>query len=54
MDCRRWPTIACFRASPIAAFESPLAVTLALACIRENFPKLEHAESQITECAAVT
>jgi hypothetical protein len=40
MDCSRLPTIAAFRASPIAAFESPLAVTLALACIRENFPGL--------------
>jgi hypothetical protein len=38
----------------MAAFESPVAVTLALACIRENFPGLEHAESQKHPEIAVT
>ncbi len=40
MDCNRLPESACFRASPIAALESPEAVTLGLACIREIFPGL--------------
>ena len=40
IDCSRLPESACFRASPMAAFESPDAGTLALACIRENFPGL--------------
>jgi hypothetical protein len=59
------PESACFRASPMAALESPLGVTLALACIpmlprralacvTRKEARTEGQESQITEMPAVT